>query len=118
MKVSGYTLSNSSEFKRDKYIYFKASFNHSKNLNKKAVEANFLILNEQTYIITYFNNIDFNEKNKDDFMNSIKIESSLKPSQTVGNPDAYKAGYISGTICFYLLLLGFIIFLYYKFRKK
>ena len=118
MKVNGYALSNSSEFKRDGYVYFKASFINSKELKKKVVEANFLILNEHAYIITYINNIDFNEKNKDDFMNSIKIEQSLKPSQTVGNSVAYKAGYISGTVCFYLLLFGFIIFLYFKFRKK
>jgi hypothetical protein len=114
MKVSGYTFSNSSEFKRDKYLYYRASFNDSNELSKKVVEVNFLILNEHTYTITYFNNIDFNEKNKDDFMNSIKIETSLKPSQTIGNPYAYKAGYISG----YLLLLGVIIFLYFKFKKK
>lgn len=114
MKVNGYTFSNSSEFKRDKYLYFKASFNDSNESNKKVIEANFLILNEHTYIITYLNNIDFNEKNKDDFMNSIKIDSSLNPSQTIGNSYAYKTGYIIG----YLLLLGVIIFLCFKFKKK
>ncbi len=118
MKASGYTFSNSSEFKRDKYIFFKASFNDSKELNKKVFEVNYLILNEHSYMLTYFNNVDFNEKNKDDFMNSIKIESSLKPSQTIGNTSDFKAGYIAGKIFCYLLILGIIIFLYIKFIKK
>lgn len=118
MKEGGYIFSNSSEFKRDDYIFFKASFSNAEELNKKVVESNFLILNENAYVLSYFNNVDFNEKNKEDFMNSIKIASSLKPSQTIGKGDDYKLGYMAGTITCYLFVLGGILFLYFKFRKK
>lgn len=81
MEANGFSLSSLTEFKIDKYIYYKGIFNNVKEANKKVVEVNFLILNSDGYAFLYMNTVDFNETNKNNFLDSIKIDPTFNPTQ-------------------------------------
>lgn len=114
MKAANIVFEDSSQIKIDKYLGYKVS---GKSGEKKKVESIFLVLNEHIYLISYFNLVNFNENTKDHFLKSIKIDSSLKPSQTLGNTPSYKQGYIIGKIICFLLLGGLIFFIAKKLKK-
>lgn len=117
MKEAGFEFRDSTEFKIDKYIAYNITYNDPQTETKNA-ETNVILLNENAYVSTYVNRTNFNEKNKNEFLNSIKIDSNNKPRQMIGNSTAYKSGYIIGKLFFYGLLIFGIIFLLRKFRKK
>lgn len=115
LKAMNLQIADSSQFMIDKFLCYNVV---SKNENNKNAESNFLVLNEYLYIISYFNLVDFNEKSKSNFLTSIKIDSKLNPSQTIGNPTSYKIGYIFGKIFFFLVLIGIAIYFVKKKKKK
>lgn len=115
MEAANIHFADSSQIKIDQYLAYRVS---GKNGNIKVVESILLILNEHLYVITYFNSVDFNENNKNSFLESAKIDSTLKPSQTLGHTTEFKLGYILGKIAIYLFIGILLYFLIQKFNKK
>ena len=77
----GYTLQSSEIFKIDKYFGLQATYYDSKK-SSKVLECRFIVLNEYLYTLIYFNK-NFDEKNKNDFLNSMKIDLAKKPKQSI-----------------------------------
>lgn len=117
MEKAGFSLRDSTEFKIDKFIGYKISFNNPETGTQNA-ESNILILNEFFYVATYVNRTDFNKKNKNEYLSSLKINYINKPRQMIGNSQEFKIGYILGNICIYGFLIFGVIFLVKKLRKK
>ena len=117
MGESGYELKDSTEIKIDNYIAYDFIYNNKKT-GRKSVESNVIILNDDAYLATYFNEIDFNENNKTDFLKSLTIDSIKKPSQMIGNSRSFVTGYLAGKLFFYGLLIFGIIYLIRKYRKN
>lgn len=117
MVANGFRLQNSREFKVDKYLGLHVSYFDPRK-RSKAIESRFIILNEYLYSLTYINNTNFNEGNKDEFLNSMTIDLTKKPEQMLGNSQEYKRAYIFGQYFFYALLIGGIFFLIKYFKRK
>lgn len=80
-----YQLLDSTAIYIDKYLCYNINCKTSNFENKKVIETTFIILNEHLYAATYLNLNDFNEERKKRFLKSIKINSLLYPTQTMGN---------------------------------
>ena len=76
----GFIKQSTKIFKIDKYIGLQVSYVDSKT-SSKVIECRFIVLNKYLYTFIYFNKTNFNEKNKNEFLNSIKIDLSKKPQQ-------------------------------------
>jgi hypothetical protein len=117
MRESGYELRDSTEIKIAGYLAYNFSYN-KKETGLKSAESNVIILNDDAYVATYFNETDFNEINRTNFLKSLEIDPIKKPSQMIGNSRGYKTGYIIGKLIFYGLLIYGFIYLIKKFKKK
>ena len=114
MKTENIYFADLSQIMIDEYLCYKAN---GKSKNKKVVESIFLFLNEDLYVISYLNLVDFDEKDKEGFLKSLKIDSSLSPSQTLGNSFGNIKGYIDGKKISFILIGGLMLFLIRKFKK-
>ncbi|WP_438426218.1 hypothetical protein [Aquimarina macrocephali] len=117
MEKAGFHLRDSTEFKIDDFIGYKVSYNDSETGIQNA-ETNTLILEEFFYVATYINGTNFNKKNKNEYLNSLKINYANGPRQMRGNSQWFKTGYILGKICIYGFLIFGAILLIKKMRKK
>lgn len=115
MNRAGFALESSTEFKIGQYIAYKIKF---KNLESGVQngESNVLLLNENAYVATYLNKENFNDGNKNTFLNSLTISSN--PKQMTGKTTAFKLGRIFGKLLFYGVLILGIIFVIRMFTKK
>jgi hypothetical protein len=117
MKEAGFEFRDSTEFKIDKYFAYNIAYHRPESGTQNA-ESNIIMLNENAYISTYINRTDFNETNKNEFLNSIKIDSINNPRQMIGNSAGFKSGYIIGKIFIYGLFIFGIIYFIRQLRKK
>lgn len=118
MSKNGFKLYNSKEFAIDKYLGLQASYSNP-NTNSKVIESRFILLNEYMYSIMYMSNTSFNETNKNNFLNSLKINTSKNPQQFPGNSTEYKIGYVVGQFAvFGLFIFGIVLLIKYLRRKK
>ncbi|MBE0393649.1 hypothetical protein HNQ02_003374 [Flavobacterium sp. 7E] len=115
MQANGYRLQNSSQFKAGNYLGQTVSYYGEQS---KVIECRFLVLNEYLYTLTYLNQISFNEKDKNEFFNSIVVNSSKKPKQMLGNPKEYKRAFMLGQFMAYALFAIGIIYLIRYFKRK
>lgn len=86
------------------------------SLNLPKYEVKLYILNKHLYSFFYTSIEHFEQKDKDTFLNSIRINTSYDVNQYDGKPPSYRAGYVFGKTFFYILIFGTI--LYFIFRKK
>jgi len=117
MEKTDFSFKDSTEIKIDKFIGYKIRYNNS-DTGMQNAESNILILNEYAYVAIYVNGTDFNDINKNKFLNSLKVNEANNPRQMIGNPSGFKVGYILGKLFFYGLLIFGVIFLIKKLRKK
>jgi hypothetical protein len=85
---------------------------------KTVVEVEIYLLNNETYMFSYMNTEDFDEKEKDLFLNSIKINSDEKISQYLGTPQDARMAHEMGNIIGKVLLFGIVVYFMIKALRK
>lgn len=86
---------------------------------KPTFEYNLYLLDKYLYSFAYSNPASFNEIEKNEFINSIVINSKYEISQFNGTTPGYRLGYVSGKYFIYILgIIGIIIFVIIRKRRK
>ena len=118
IKPNGFILRDSLSSFIGNYVIYKVRF-YSIKTKKDVCEMVYLYLNKNLYTINYFSVNNFDEKIKNNFFATIKINSQKKPLQyknLVSNPK--KLGYVVGKLFMYIVFVSLFIFVLAKFRKK
>jgi hypothetical protein len=116
MTESGYIFNDSLEIKVDGFLAYKLMFSDAET-NQRNSEFIILLLNEYIYLVSYISHLDYNSKVKDSFLNSLRINTSKKPTQLLGNGSGFKFGYVLGKIAIFGGLGVLIIWLLRRGRK-
>ena len=111
---SGYKLIDTTRVDIQGYKALKIRAGFKK---KKAVEAIFLVLGTANYIISYTNQDEFNEKEKEIFFKSISI-SENNPGQFTGVSSAYRLGEMLGELSAVLVIIIIVVVLVIRSKKK
>lgn len=92
---------------------FKGSLLKTKGSEGKTIEAKLVLLGEYLYIVSYVNVVDFNEKDKDAFLNSMVINPQ-SPSQFLGTNPGFE---MSKALWKLLLSIVTILIIWFLLRK-
>ena len=111
MKKKNFIFKDSTKIKINDFIGYKITYQDEISGNQNA-ESILLLIDGINFVATYSKINEFNEKNKNKFFNSIKIDTSNDPKQVVESYDL-KGGIIK------LFLSGILtVGLFYLWRKS
>jgi len=117
MEENGYKFIDWKELEVDGFNAYKTIYVDSETQIKNA-EFVTLILEENSYVAGYISHIDFDENRKEKFLNSILVNKENSPSQYIGEPQAYKRGYVFGKYAFRISLFILVIWGIRRLFKK
>jgi hypothetical protein len=112
MSKNGFVFKDSTQVKINNLIGYNLIYKGIDSGNKSA-ESKVLYINGSTYIITYSKVKNFNEVNKNNFFNSLRITNSDELKQI---DEETSLSYMYKYVLLLVLLIGLV--LYYKRRKK
>jgi hypothetical protein len=112
MSKNGFVFKDSTQVKINNLIGYNLIYKGIDSGNKSA-ESKVLYINGSTYIITYSKVKNFNEVNKNNFFNSLRITNSDELKQI---DEETSLSYMYKYVFLLVLLIGLV--LYYKRRKK
>jgi hypothetical protein len=112
MSKNGFVFKDSTQVKINNLIGYSLIYKGIDSGNKSA-ESKVLYINGSTYIITYSKVKNFNEVNKNNFFNSLRITNSDELKQI---DEETSLSYMYKYVLLLVLLIGLV--LYYKRRKK
>lgn len=117
MENAGYKFDGSESLEIDGFMGYHTKYVDPET-NIKNAEFIILILNEETYVTSYISHIDFDNVRKENFFKSIKIDKDNNPSQFLGEPKAFKTGYVFGKFIIYGGLILFVVWLIRRMSRK
>lgn len=118
--IKGITRTTPFKLKSKKFIFeddfYQCKLKLVDSTNKKIYESQLILLNQYCYNITYLNQFDFNENEKEIFINSIKINKTIKTTQYKGKSLSYRIGYLTGEYFFIGIIMVVIVIVIIKNR--
>ena len=117
LRTSGFNITDSLRVHFNGFIAYKINANKLQEDNI-VYESLVLILDKYAYAFSYIGPTFQGENRLNGFLNSITINKTSKPSQTVGNSPDFKMGYLVGQVLGIPLLLIFLFFVIKFIRKR
>lgn len=88
------------------------------SLGNFVFEGEIYLLNKHLYSFFYSSLENFDKSEKDQFLNSLKINSDQNISQYLGKSRIYRIGYLIGNNLLTILIIGAIMYFLIRKRKK
>ena len=117
LRTSGFNITDSLRVYFNGFIAYRINANKFQEENI-VYESLVLILDKYAYAFLYIGPTHQGENRLNGFLNSITINKTSKPSQTVGNSPDFKMGYLVGQVIAIPLLLIFLFFVIKFIRKR
>lgn len=115
-KQFGINAEPSKEIMIDTYYAYNTRYVDNISGNQVA-ESNLILLDGNFYAVIYFNRSDFDSTLKDQFFNSLKINSSKHPTQISSSVDALMVGELIGQLLVVGLVIVGLVFLFKRIDK-